>query len=298
MLPALIRTNLRHLLAILHQSSAPAPEVAVQPVSCSRPTDLAPLPRIPVRSAITDWIIDPTLRAVTLNHDLNLIEPSKNHIAGRGPSTPTLPQSPDASTGSILNPMTPSEDFCSEPEVYRPERGRSQLLSHRFGVITSRTGRCYSRRFNYPPTLLLPIATSALSEASAQPKSQLLQPPVSSLQGVELRSPVPTLSSSPFTTSTAATTPLSSRASSTAPRQGLATSAITPTAQILSLSDQQRLGGGAAGNRALNKPDVIRRAKDRRQQLLAELERAKVELWEATLEQGVLNHLMKDHSCI
>ena len=30
---------------------------------------------------------------------------------------------------------------------------------------------------------------------------------------------------------------------------------------------------------------------------VAELEKAKVELWEATIEQGVLNHLMKDSSC-
>jgi hypothetical protein len=74
-------------------------------------------------------------------------------------------------------------------------------------------------------------------------------------------------------------------------------SAIAPTTQILSLLDQRRLSQVTSGNKALNKQDLIRRAKDRRQQLMAELERAKVELWEATIEQGVLNHLMKDSSC-
>jgi len=48
----------------------------------------------------------------------------------------------------------------------------------------------------------------------------------------------------------------------------------------------------------LNKQELIQRAKDRRQQLVTELEKTKVELWEATIEQGVLNHLTKDYSCL
>jgi len=80
--------------------------------------------------------------------------------------------------------------------------------------------------------------------------------------------------------------------------QGSTVSAITPTAQILSLLDQRRLGQVPSSNRALNKQEVIQRAKDRRQQLVTELEKTKVELWEATIEQGVLNHLTKDYSCL
>ena len=89
------------------------------------------------------------------------------------------------------------------------------------------------------------------------------------------------------------TTPMSSRASSTAPRQEYASSATTPIAQTIPLSDQRRQVPPKV--KASNKQEVIRRAKDRRQQLMVELERAKVELWETTIEQGVLNHLMKDH---
>ena len=92
------------------------------------------------------------------------------------------------------------------------------------------------------------------------------------------------------------TTPMSSRASSTAPRLESAACATTPTAQTVSLSDQRRQVPPKV--KPLNKQEIIGRAKDRRQQLMSELERAKVELWETTIEQGVLNHLMKDHDCL
>ena len=89
---------------------------------------------------------------------------------------------------------------------------------------------------------------------------------------------------------------MSSRASSAVPRQESATSATTSTAQAVPSSDQRRQA--APRVKGLNKQEVIRRAKDRRQQLMVELERAKVELWETTIEQGVLNHLMIDHGCL
>jgi hypothetical protein len=91
--------------------------------------------------------------------------------------------------------------------------------------------------------------------------------------------------------------PVSSRASSAVPRQGSAAFTTTPTAQNPPLSDHQRHYQAPSTNQASNKQEIIRRAKHRRQQLVAELEKAKVELWEVTIEQGVLNHLMKDHDC-
>jgi hypothetical protein len=92
------------------------------------------------------------------------------------------------------------------------------------------------------------------------------------------------------------TTTPTSRASSAAPRYESAASATTPPAQTVSLSDQRRQAPPKV--KALNKQEITRRAKDRRQQLMLELERAKVELWETTIEQGVLNHLMKDDGCL
>lgn len=44
----------------------------------------------------------------------------------------------------------------------------------------------------------------------------------------------------------------------------------------------------------LNKQDILARAKERRRQLVGEIDRAKVELWETTIEQGVLVLLVKE----
>ena len=43
-----------------------------------------------------------------------------------------------------------------------------------------------------------------------------------------------------------------------------------------------------------NKQDILKRAKERRMQLLGEIDRAKVELWETTIEQGVLANIIKE----
>ena len=42
--------------------------------------------------------------------------------------------------------------------------------------------------------------------------------------------------------------------------------------------------------------DILRRAKERRRQLVADIERTRVELWETTMEQGVLMQMVKEHS--
>ncbi|OJA12423.1 hypothetical protein AZE42_03384 [Rhizopogon vesiculosus] len=50
--------------------------------------------------------------------------------------------------------------------------------------------------------------------------------------------------------------------------------------------------------RAIHKPiekeAILQRARERRRQIVAEIERAKVELWETSIEGGVLGHLIKD----
>jgi hypothetical protein len=67
---------------------------------------------------------------------------------------------------------------------------------------------------------------------------------------------------------------------------------------VLSPSDTRRQNQAPPSNKASNKQEVIQRAKYRRRQLMTELEKAKVELWEATIEQGVLNHLMKEQGSL
>lgn len=46
----------------------------------------------------------------------------------------------------------------------------------------------------------------------------------------------------------------------------------------------------------LDKQAILERARERRRQLVAEIERAKVEIWETTIENAVLVHFMRDGS--
>jgi len=275
--------DLEQLLAMLHHSpsscvgiSTDPPDVEASPTSSANPADQPPPHGTPVvAGGIPDSMIDPMLLGRPFNSGSDLAEPSQNRTDGQGPSTPTLLHSPIASTSSLFDPLTPTEDFLAEPDIYRPEQAEDPINA---------------------AALLLQIATSAPSLATAHPKSQLLPLPASRSLSVEPQSPLPALSSQQFATLTATTTPVSSRAASTAPIQGCTASAIAPAAQILSLLDQRRLSQGPSAKKSLNKQEVIQRAKDRRQRLLTELQKAKVELWEATIEQGVLSHLMKDFS--
>ncbi|KAH7930133.1 hypothetical protein BV22DRAFT_76348 [Leucogyrophana mollusca] len=80
---------------------------------------------------------------------------------------------------------------------------------------------------------------------------------------------------------------------------------VTPSApcrpqsqQPLASTSQKRPSAGAAPDRnnskTLNKEEIVRRARERRRQLVTEIERAKVELWETSIEGGVLVHLAKE----
>jgi len=295
--------DLEQLLAMLHHSPSSCvgintdpPGVEASPASSANPADQPPPHGTPVvAGGIPDSMIDPMLLGRLFNSGSDLVEPSQNRTDGQGPSTPTLLHSPIASTSSLFDPLTPTEDFLAEPDIYRPEQGRSQLPSYRSCVPQDLVNAIAEDPIN-AAALLLQIATSAPSLTTAQPKSQLLPLPASRSLSVEPQSPVPALSSQQFATLTATMTPISSRASSTVPIQGPTASAIAPAAQILSLLDQRRLSQGSSGMKSLNKQEVIQRAKDRRQHVVTELEKAKVELWEATIEQGVLSHLMKDYS--
>ena len=277
--------------------STDSPGVEVPTASHANPADQYLLHGTPmVPDDIPDSMIDPVLLRRSFNSNSE-VDPSKNTFTdGQGPSTPTFLQSPIASTSSLFDPLTPTEDLSLDPEVYGPEQGRFQLSSHRPRVPQGLVNAIAEDPIN-TAALLLQIAKFAPLPAAAPSKSQLLPLPASRSLSIEPRTPVPTLSPRPFPTSTATMTAMTSRASSAVPRQDPTVSAIAPTAQILSLLDQRRLSQVTSGNKTLNKQDLIRRAKDRRQHLMAELERAKVELWEATIEQGVLNHLMKDSSC-
>lgn len=55
---------------------------------------------------------------------------------------------------------------------------------------------------------------------------------------------------------------------------------------------------GAPIKKTLDRDEVLQKAKARREQLAAELARTKIELWETTIEQGVLLNLLKDDQLV
>ncbi|KIM60089.1 hypothetical protein SCLCIDRAFT_26876 [Scleroderma citrinum Foug A] len=62
---------------------------------------------------------------------------------------------------------------------------------------------------------------------------------------------------------------------------------------------QKRSTASSRSNTANRRPlpsrdEILKNARERQRQLVAELESAKVELWEASIEGGVLVHLMRD----
>ena len=64
-----------------------------------------------------------------------------------------------------------------------------------------------------------------------------------------------------------------------------------------SRTDPTRVNDDTA--KVMKKPeraDVLRRARIRREQLAKELARTKMELWETTIEQGVLTNILKDEA--
>lgn len=63
---------------------------------------------------------------------------------------------------------------------------------------------------------------------------------------------------------------------------------------ITDMAARPRSGPSKSTSKRLDREDVLRRGKVRREQLAAEIARAKVELWETTIEQGVLINLSKD----
>ncbi|KAH7884719.1 hypothetical protein F5I97DRAFT_1891490 [Phlebopus sp. FC_14] len=78
----------------------------------------------------------------------------------------------------------------------------------------------------------------------------------------------------------------------TAIQKGKGKAIATPTPRASSKSTTTSRGKKVS----LAKDDILERARERRRQLVAEIERAKIELWETSIEGGVLIHLAKDSS--
>ncbi|KAI9461634.1 hypothetical protein BJY52DRAFT_1259164 [Lactarius psammicola] len=277
--------DIQGLLSILHHSSIQTMIASSDSLGLTVPQSLPSnsVEQLPLHenaiatSSTPDSMIDPALLDISHNRYPDSVDPSVgNSTSQQDPLTPTLLQSPITSTSSLFGPLTPREDLCPEPDVHRPEQAEDPIRA---------------------ATLLLQALISAPPQATRS-KAQSQPPPSSRFLSGELQSPAPALTSEQFTTSTTTSTPPISRASSAVPRPWPAAPAIAPPPRVPSLTNQRRPSRASAGNKALNKQEIIQRAKERRQQLLAELERAKVELWEATIEQDSLlctvSHMMNN----
>ncbi|KAI0040259.1 hypothetical protein FA95DRAFT_902233 [Auriscalpium vulgare] len=242
-------------MAILNGSSLSAMDID------QGPTPSAPLLSLnqSSQSNVTDAMIDPALLEMSWPPAGGAEVGSIGGFAASS-STPALVQSPMASTSSLFDPdpPTPREDVQIEPEVYRSDQAEDPVAA---------------------ATALLEMATNSSSQQAIPVMT--IPPAVPRPHVVQQPHPYPL---QPYADSRPASV---DPAATVAPPPALATAS-----QLMALLDSRRVAQKAAPK--LNKQDVIQRAKERRRQLMVELERAKIELWETTLEQGVLAHLVKD----
>ncbi|KAI0058173.1 hypothetical protein BV25DRAFT_1902289 [Artomyces pyxidatus] len=225
-------------------------------------------------SALPDSMIDPTLLAMSMPRPEVPLRPIS--------TTPALSRSPMASTSS-LDPLTPQEEMFVDPEVYRPEQaedpvGAATLLMNMAASTSSQQAMsAYTRpitgNFQSPATVMHP--SMFFPPPPFEPHA--FQPPPPSQPPALFPQPPTTITQPPVQPAHVRAAPV----------------AYASTAQLMSLLDSRRMIQTSSA-KAPNKQDILRRAKERRLQLAAELERAKVELWETTIEQGVLAHLVKD----
>ncbi|TFY82111.1 hypothetical protein EWM64_g1902 [Hericium alpestre] len=175
------------------------------------------------------------------------------------PATPTLVQSPEASMASFGGPPTPQwDEMHPEPTIHTGEPEPAPASAP-----------------TMPATSFQQPDFSCVQMLPAQQNPHFPPPHPQALSTPPLPYPMPS-GSTPVPASSAA---------------------FASTSRLLSVLDSKRVAQGSAA-RGTNKQDIIRRAKERRAQLQAELERAKVELWETTIEQGALAHIAKDTAVI
>ena len=267
-----------------------------------------PLPDFADHSAMDisfpDFAIDPVLLA--------LPAPSSGLLAAR-PSATTL-QGPTAQS-SIPNPdpFAPNWELAfPTPEICTPEPG---MYAHNFANDAI-----------FQPWDLFAVDQSSMNAHEPCQRSEVNeQPTPSALQIAQpLPEPAPP-SMTPFATVTTfgtavgiedalsvdepsqppavvprTPTAATSQRKSPLPRLSVLTDASSSVITNLISTPFPVLGttpGTAARSGRMTtekREDILQRARERRSQLVAEIERAKIELWETTIEQGVLAHIAKE----
>ncbi|KZT20156.1 hypothetical protein NEOLEDRAFT_1141125 [Neolentinus lepideus HHB14362 ss-1] len=242
---------------------SPSDDVEQVPSARSDATSNAPTPGSQGRLD-PDLNIDPFLLA------LSQAVPSEGPLQDHGSITdstqlPVLSHSPVASTSSIVGPPTPPGwETCAsaEPNILSNVTGDDPLAA---------------------ATMLLRLA----SESGAHASSSL--PPSAPSQGGTSYLQLSATGLHQQNQSWSAPNPYVSM-----PHESPANPSTAPVAGPSWIPSRRPSRPAGSSVKKISKEDILRRTKERRTQLMAEIERAKIQLWETTLEQGVLTHLIKD----
>lgn len=220
-----------------------------------------PVASVSSSQSSSDLAIDPFLLA------LSQVTPSQPQGLPDASQLPVLSHSPVASVSSVAGPPTPP--------------------SWDAGTFTDSSG--LTKPTGDDPMAAATMLLQLASEPSSQPSQQsAIQP---SMQNIPSHIPQSTAGSQANLSSA---TPNTCGVVPYAPTYPSLANAAAPGPSSL---PARRVGRPPVPSaKKIVKEDIILRSKERRRQLLAEIERAKIQLWETTLEQGVLTHLIKDSS--
>jgi hypothetical protein len=210
------------------------------------------------------FAIDPVLLAMSM--------PTSTQLPSHGlPSEPALTISPIESESVTTESLTPQADISfSEPETHMGEQGMSIEAAQDLFVAQMVA--------NQDPMMAASTLLQFASAAAPSPSSNIMTPsvaehiPRAGIGNIHQPALRPTYDFFQQPSNT--------------PTEG-------PTAPTSSRAFQATLGS-LRPMPAANKQDILARAKERRRQLVGEIDRAKVELWETTIEQGVLAQLVKE----
>jgi hypothetical protein len=217
-----------------------------------------------------DFAIDPVLLALSLPAAQTQSQES---------SLPPLTTSPIESVCTTADPTTPLADMSfPEPDVYVGEHGMSIEASQYLSLAQIMA--------NQDPIVVasMPLHYASAPDSSFSPNGAKVpapfveQPPATVFDNSEHTMPQPAYNFFQRSLSP----------SSDANPQIQRHTASAPTRIFPSVPAPLRRLPTA------NKQEILARAKERRRQLVGEIDRAKVELWETTIEQGVLAQFVKE----
>ncbi|TFK40361.1 hypothetical protein BDQ12DRAFT_680821 [Crucibulum laeve] len=225
-----------------------------------------------------DHLIDPQLLSISIPQPLHPANISGSSNSSTQP--PSLAPSPIPSTSSFggnHDPLTPTSATwdISLPDVFTGTENTMQdgsIEARQDGEHDDQVSAMLAVFDNIPKDIkgkrreVLPVETVP----EYQPQLEQAEP-----------SPPPPLS--PATTSTS--------------RPSESRTTLISSASLLSVPPMLA-ALNVKKNSPLIKADILKRARERRLQILEELQRVKIQLWETTIEQGALAHLVKFYNDI